>query len=181
MIDKFVNWHKKKHNQPEKTFYAFFLSSVFIFIFIPSIPFLFYKDLDKNFDLPTKIADPLNFYLGFPIAILGFCLFAWTIWLFLQVGKGTQVPIMPTQKLVIVGPYSFTRNPMVLGVIIWVIGLELLINSLSFIAIGLITPLLYLAYIKLIEEKELKARFGKEYDEYKRKVPFLIPLLIDKF
>jgi protein-S-isoprenylcysteine O-methyltransferase Ste14 len=30
------------------------------------------------------------------------------------------------------------------------------------------------AYIKL-EEKELEARFGEEYKEYKRKTPFLIP------
>jgi len=30
-------------------------------------------------------------------------------------------------------------------------------------------------YIKLVEEKELEARFGEEYREYKRKTPFLIP------
>ena len=30
-------------------------------------------------------------------------------------------------------------------------------------------------YIKLVEEKEREARFGGEYKEYKRKIPFLIP------
>ena len=174
MIEHFVKWHKKKYSQPEKIFYALFLSSIFIFIFIPGTPFLFYKDLDKNFALPQIVAGPLNFYLGFPIALLGLFLFAWTIWLFLRVGKGTQTPIIPTEKLVAVGPYSFTRNPMVLGVIIWIVGLGVLINSLSFTAIGLITPLLYLVYIKLIEEKELEARFGKQYLKYKKKMPFLL-------
>ena len=175
VLDKFVQWHKKKYSQPEKTFSALFLSSIFILIFIPGIPFLFYKDLDKNFTIPQMVTYPLNLYLGLPIALLGFFLFAWTIGLFLKVGKGTQVPVMPTQKLIIVGPYSFTRNPMVLGVIIWVIGLGVLINSFSFMVIGLINPLLYLVYIKLVEEKELETRFTKDYLEYKRKTSFLLP------
>jgi protein-S-isoprenylcysteine O-methyltransferase Ste14 len=30
-------------------------------------------------------------------------------------------------------------------------------------------------YIKFIEEKELEARFGQEYSEYKKRTPFFIP------
>jgi hypothetical protein len=37
--------------------------------------------------------------------------------------------------------------------------------------------ILLLAYIKLFEERELEARFGPEYVEYKRTTPFLIPRL----
>lgn len=171
----FLRWHKKRYSQPEKTFHALSLSSIFIFVFIPGIPLLFYKDLDKNLALPKILDSPLSFYLGFPMAFLGFFLFAWVVWLLLKLGKGTQVPVIPTQKLVVVGPYKLTRNPMVLAVITWIIGLGLLINSFSFIIIGLITPLLYAIYIKLVEEKELEARFGKDYREYKKRVPFLIP------
>lgn len=174
MIDKFVKWQEKKYSQPEKIFHALSLSSIFIFIVIPGIPLLLYKELDKNFALPQIVTNPLNFYLGFPIAVSGFFLFGWTVWLLLQVGKGTQAPVIPTQKVVAVGPYKYTRNPMVLGVMGWVIGLGLLINSLAFIIIGLTTPVLYLVYIKLIEEKELEARFGRGYLEYKKKVPFLL-------
>lgn len=175
MIDKFVKWQKKKYSQAEKTFHALSLSSIFIFVFIPGIPLLFYKDLDKNLALSQILNSPLNFYLGFPTAFLGFFLFTWTVWLLLRVGKGTQVPVVPTQKLVVIGLYKLTRNPMVLAVVTWIIGLGFLLNSFSFIIIGLITPLLYLTYIKLVEEKELEARFGKNYQEYKKQVPFLIP------
>lgn len=177
MIDKFVEWQEKKYSGPEKVLFALSLSSVFIFIFIPGLPFLLYKKLDNILSLPNLITFPLNVYLGFLISLLGLFLFAWTIWLFLKVGRGTQTPIIPTQKLVIVGPYAFTRNPMVLGVIIWIVGLGIFVNSFSFIAVGLIIPLLYLLYIRLVEEKELEARFGQQYSEYKKKVPFIIPSL----
>jgi protein-S-isoprenylcysteine O-methyltransferase Ste14 len=33
-----------------------------------------------------------------------------------------------------------------------------------------------IAYIKLIEEKELELRFGKEYLDYKKDTPFIIPI-----
>jgi len=32
-----------------------------------------------------------------------------------------------------------------------------------------------LIYIKLVEEEELEARFGKKCLEYKRRTPFIIP------
>lgn len=149
-----------------------------MFLFIPGVPFLFYKNLDNILALPKIVNPPSNLYLGFLISLLGLSLFACTIWLFIKVGKGTQTPIMPTQKLVVVGPYAFSRNPMVLGVMIWIVGLGILTNSFSFIAAGFITPLLYLIYIKIVEEKELEARFGKDYLEYKKRVPFLVPRLV---
>jgi len=34
---------------------------------------------------------------------------------------------------------------------------------------------LIIAYVKLVEEKELEARFGEKYIRYKKKTPFLIP------
>jgi protein-S-isoprenylcysteine O-methyltransferase Ste14 len=37
--------------------------------------------------------------------------------------------------------------------------------------------ILFSFYNKLVEEKELLLRFGKQYEEYKRKTPFLIPKL----
>ena len=36
--------------------------------------------------------------------------------------------------------------------------------------------LLLLAYLKLVEEKELALRFGQEYLDYKKGTPFLIPI-----
>ncbi|MBI2051588.1 isoprenylcysteine carboxylmethyltransferase family protein [Candidatus Roizmanbacteria bacterium] len=177
MIDKFVEWQKRKYSQDQRAFLAVVLSSIFIFVFIPSIPLLFKDKIDKILALPQIFVSPINLHLGIPIAVSGLVLFLWTNFLFVKLGKGTQTPIIPTQKLVTVGPFAYCRNPMYLGVILWVIGLGIILNSLSFILSGLIVPFLYLIYIKLIEEKELEVRFGRQYLEYKKKVPFIIPRL----
>jgi protein-S-isoprenylcysteine O-methyltransferase Ste14 len=38
--------------------------------------------------------------------------------------------------------------------------------------------MILIAYIKLVEEKELEFRFGKEYVDYKNDTPFIIPIRI---
>ncbi len=39
-----------------------------------------------------------------------------TIWLFINIGKGTLAPWSPTKRLVIIGPYRHVRNPMISSV-----------------------------------------------------------------
>jgi protein-S-isoprenylcysteine O-methyltransferase Ste14 len=93
-----------------------------------------------------------------------------------KTGKGTPVPIAPTQKLIIDGPYRKRRNPMLLGAIIYCLGLGTILGSIT---MGLIISCLILifgtCYSKFIEERELWIRFGQEYEEYKEKTPFLVP------
>ena len=38
-------------------------------------------------------------------------------------------------------------------------------------------PISYLIYIKLVEERELEARFGEAYIAYKKSTPFIAPKL----
>ena len=54
--------------------------------------------------------------LGGLTTIAGLSLLAWCISLFARVGKGTLAPWDPTSNLVAVGPYRYTRNPMITGV-----------------------------------------------------------------
>ncbi|NWG10106.1 MAG: hypothetical protein HXX80_07390, partial [Nitrososphaerales archaeon] len=64
---------------------------------------------------------------------------------------------------------------MSLGSIIFYLGFGFLTGSISSIGFTVLFMSLLLAYIKFIEEKELGARFGQEYTEYKKRTPFLIP------
>jgi len=96
-------------------------------------------------------------------------------------GKGTPAPIAPTQKLVTNGPYKYCRNPIELGtggyflfIGIWFDGL---VTGLFCQFFGMI---LGYGYIKLIEERELKLRFGKPYKEYLLDVPLFVPSLFAK-
>jgi protein-S-isoprenylcysteine O-methyltransferase Ste14 len=69
---------------------------------------------------------------------------------------------------------------MTLGTALFYLGVVIGLGSLSALALALIYPVGILVYVKLIEEKELEARFGSEYVEYKRNTPFLIPHLWKK-
>jgi protein-S-isoprenylcysteine O-methyltransferase Ste14 len=109
--------------------------------------------------------------------ILGWLFANWTVKVQYSLGKGTPIPLMATQKLVITGPYTYCRNPMTLGTTVFYLGVAIWIGSPSAFGLGLIYPVGILIYIKLAEEKELEERFGSEYLDYKRRTPFLIPRL----
>ena len=112
---------------------------------------------------------------GFLLILVGLALVTWCISLFARVGKGTLAPWDPTSKLVAVGPYRFTRNPMITGVATILTGEAVLVGSwhlalwaLTFIALNHI-------HFLLVEEPGLERRFGESYLEYKRAVPRWVP------
>ncbi|MCI0474403.1 MAG: isoprenylcysteine carboxylmethyltransferase family protein, partial [Ignavibacteria bacterium] len=89
---------------------------------------------------------------------------------------GTPVPINPPEQLIISGPYSISRNPMVTGLLLQFFGFGLIMDSvtLSFITSPLLT-ILMTAELKFIEEPELIKRFGNSYLEYMKEVPMFLP------
>jgi protein-S-isoprenylcysteine O-methyltransferase Ste14 len=66
---------------------------------------------------------------------------------------------------------------MLTSAIVMVCGGGVVLDSWSFVAGGLVIPTAYLAYLKLVEERELEARFGEDYLAYKRSTPFIVPRL----
>jgi protein-S-isoprenylcysteine O-methyltransferase Ste14 len=99
----------------------------------------------------------------------------WSNYVQFTIGRGTPVPIMATQKLIVQPPYSYCRNPMALGAIVLYLGIAIWLGSLSALGMVLLPAICLLIYIKLIEEKEMELRFGADYIEYRRQTPFLIP------
>ncbi len=76
--------------------------------------------------------------------------------------SGTPFPNMPTKKLLIIGPYTYCRNPMVLGTVVACAGIAVWAGSVIAVPAGAAFPL---GYVKLVEEIEPAARFGEEYLE----------------
>jgi len=58
--------------------------------------------------------------------------------------------------------------------------LNLLWQALGGLAADALFAALLIAYLKLVEEKELQLRFGSEYVEYKQKTPFMIPIKLGR-
>ncbi|HEY9081190.1 isoprenylcysteine carboxylmethyltransferase family protein [Magnetovibrio sp.] len=94
---------------------------------------------------------------------------------FVVTGHGTPAPWAPPKKLVTSGLYAYVRNPMILGMLLMLGGEALLIASH---AIGIwfaMVATVIVAYVHLIEERGLQARFGDAYATYKANVPAWFP------
>jgi len=115
--------------------------------------------------------------LGLATFIVGSTLFLACLRRFGGEGKGTLAPWDPPQNLVIRGPYSFVRNPMITGVVLVLISEAVLLRSSAHLVWALIFGCLNALYIPLLEEPGLRTRFGHDFEEYARHVPRLIPRL----
>ncbi len=73
--------------------------------------------------------------------------------------------------LLVRGPYQFTRNPMYLsGMAIW-LGWVLFYGSVA-VCVGLVVVWGSVIFLVVLwEERELEARFGEAYLQYKNTVP----------
>jgi protein-S-isoprenylcysteine O-methyltransferase Ste14 len=131
--------------------------------------------IDPWLSLPRFFYGWPNILIGLILIVTGWLFANWTVKVQFSSGKGTPIPLMPTQKLIIKRPYTYCRNPMTLGTTAFYLGVAIWLGSISAIGLALVYPVGILIYIKLIEEKELEERFGREYLEYKQKTPFLIP------
>jgi protein-S-isoprenylcysteine O-methyltransferase Ste14 len=93
-------------------------------------------------------------------------------WAFISMLKcGTPVqPGLPAKKLVICGPFRFTRNPLYITLILWFQFFMALSNSVWYLFAA--ANLAFVLHNKVVkpEEKYLLERFGKEYEDYQTKV-----------
>jgi protein-S-isoprenylcysteine O-methyltransferase Ste14 len=148
--------------------FIIFSAAVILFIII-SLQF------DKILGFPKFLDKGLANIISYPIMGIGLAVIIWCIVHFLN-AKGTPVPFLPPKSLVTRGPYSFSRNPMVSGLIIFMFGFGIFAQSISLTFI-FVPVFIFLSYLelKLIEEPELEKRLGNDYIEYKKKVPMMIP------
>src|ERR1019366_7872296 len=79
-------------------------------------------------------------------------------------------PHKPTRKIVSVGPYRYTRNPMYLGGNLILLGLSFLFYLPWVWAVFWIGLPLNHWGIVLAEEEYLERKFGKKYRDYKKSV-----------
>ena len=102
---------------------------------------------------------------------LGLTLFVLTVRMFVQTGRGTLAPWIPTQRLVVAGVYRHVRNPMITGVMCILLAEVIFFGSLPLLSWFAVFVVVNTTYIPLIEEPSLEKRFGSDYVRYKENVP----------
>ena len=112
---------------------------------------------------------------GVAFLAIGLVLVLRTVMLFAHVGKGTLAPWDPTQRLVVVGPYRYVRNPMISGVLAILVGETLAFWSASLLAWFAVVFAVNAIYMPLVEEPGLSRRFGEDYERYCANVRRWVP------
>ena len=157
-----------------------------IFILAPILTYWLGNTIDNLFELPKIPTIPWNFITGLPVLFVGVFIGVKATRLLYYKGEGLPwggiESSVKSRNLVTNGPYSYCRNPMVLGYTMLPVGMGIIFMS---IGMFFFIPSFVLTYniilLKCKEEPSLKERFGTEYLEYKENVPFLLPNISKMF
>jgi len=110
-------------------------------------------------------------FLGTAAVAFGSGLLFWCVRDFLVEGRGTLAPWAPPQRLVQVGLYRFSRNPMYLAVEVVLLGWATWFQSpgLSLYAVSALVAF----HLRIVfgEEPWLARQYGKDWDSYRANVP----------
>ena len=101
-------------------------------------------------------------------SILGFAVALRCVWDFGWTGRGTPAPMIPPQRLVVVGFYRYVRNPMYVGFAAGWIGLWVVFGHAnpSLIAAVVAVALAVHLFVLFYEEPTLRKKFGADYERY---------------
>lgn len=173
-MNKFKEYQEKEISTGQRV--LLFLVGALIFpTGIPAVLVLLLPQVDKRLGIASFYVGNANLLFGILAVVLGGGLAIWTIIAQVTLASGTPFPMLPTQKLLIVGPFKYCRNPMTLGTLAAYAGAAVWVGSFSALLAVAILAALLITYLKLIEEQELALRFGQEYLDYKKVTPFMFP------
>lgn len=127
--------------------------------------------------LPSLPAPVVRWVLGVPMLLVGVFLTAASTRALRSLGAGLMA-FKLTQRVVEAQVYERVRNPMSLGAYLQFVAVSLLAGSTWLLLMTLLAYVpAHVFNLKYFEELELSARYGPSYDEYRRRVPFLLPRL----
>lgn len=113
--------------------------------------------------------------LALAVTLVGATLVIWSVQTLFALGQGTPAPMAATKRLVRAGPYRYSRNPMTLGAGLLYLGLAVWAGSWIVFRLVLLIFISLLTFIYIHETRELAERFGVEYLQYRKEIPFLFP------
>ena len=143
-----------------------FLHPIVSLVSVPPVLVL----LERRLRLP-RLPNGARRLVAIPLVVLGVAVIFWSVMSLVTQGRGTPNPDNPPKVMVEEGPYRYSRNPMVIGMLLLLLGMGLLARSLLLV---LYVPMLGLAtqfYLVRTEEPVLIQRFGQAYLDYQLRVP----------
>jgi protein-S-isoprenylcysteine O-methyltransferase Ste14 len=173
-MSRYVAWARREHGEKTRIAVTFLAGPIFLGL-LPVLVAGAGPRLDRRLGLRPLRIGWANGIVGGLLTVLGFSLGFWSVGSQLDRGRGTPLPVMPTQELLTDGPFRYCRNPMTLGAILAYLGVAVARGTSAGTVLVLSLAGSLLVYLKLLEEGELAERFGDAYLAYKRETPFIVP------
>ena len=136
------------------------------------IPAILAFDFSSN---SFKINSYLPSFIGILLCLTGLVILATTARMLAATGKKTIAPWDADTILVTSGMYSYTRNPMIGGALLVLLGEAAVFGSAAILVWFFLFFIISDIYFNLVEEPALEKKFGENYRRYKEKVPKWLP------
>jgi protein-S-isoprenylcysteine O-methyltransferase Ste14 len=173
-VKNYKKWASRKYGLTPRLLVLLPAGVLFVYL-IPLALINPVTKLDRLFSFPPLPSGIGANLVGWTLIVLGAGYAFWSIISQIEKAQGTPLPMVPTQTLLVTGPFQYCRNPMTLGTVMLYLGISIVAGSLSSIIVVALFTLLLMLYIKRFEERELADRFGQAYLDYKAATPFIIP------
>ena len=124
---------------------------------------------------PATDVNTSQVIITFIFAVVGLGLSIWAIVYMRRVGDGNPMDafgheVAPrTKHLMTDGPYRLSRNPMLTGIFIYLIGCCIWLWTWQSVLVFFVFVAIMLVQVRT-EESRLRRDFGEEYEEYCKKV-----------
>lgn len=124
-----------------------------------------------------RVVPGWNQTTGWVLIVVGLVPLLESILRFVFVGRGTLMPAVPTEHLVVSGLYRFVRNPMYVGVLTALAGETLLFWSRHMVIELTVAAAVMDIFVRFYEEPKLMRTYGNEYRIYRQNVGRWFPRL----
>ena len=168
-------------NEDKRMIAGYIVGGLLVLILTPSIIYAITWLLDSVFRVEMIQNALLRWIIIIVLLVAGLAFGIWSVVVQNTIGGGGPVEIgnieisPKTKKLIVTGPYKYTRNPMLFGTFLAYLAFAVMLNSLTPLVLvaGLFTFML--TVVVKMEEKRLLNDFGIQYEEYRKKVSLFIP------
>ena len=138
-MNRFKKWAEHQYSKKQRMIAVIF-GGVIFWLIVPFLMVVVSSYVDQRPHLPKSYHGRINPVIDLLLIVVGWLFANWAVRDQFSLGKGTPIPLMATQKLVVKGPYTYCRNPMTLGTAIFYLGAAIWLGSISAIGLGLIYP-----------------------------------------
>lgn len=132
--------------------------------------------------IETKLGIPqFSFPLQKTLSVIFFCAISFAgvsgAYTMAKIGRGTPLPMDTASRLVVMGIYSFVRNPMAISGIGQGLAVGFFLGSPLVLLYVLMGGIIWQLIFRPLEEDDLLKNFGADYENYQKNVRCWIPRL----